>query len=130
MNEWRRLYATSAEAVSPGMLPGSFKLLAVMSRTGPITLSALAERLTSDKGLLSRNVSELEDLGLVERTPDPHDGRVRLIALTPEGSARLSAAMAPHEERMFTALREWPVESIQQLSDLLSSLVTGAVPRG
>jgi DNA-binding MarR family transcriptional regulator len=128
MAEWRRIYAAAAELASPGLLPGSFKILTVIERTGAITLSALAERVSADKGLVSRSVSELEELGLVSRTADPSDGRVRLIAVTEHGATRLAAARAPYEGRLAETLQQWPLETIGQLTELLSALARGETP--
>jgi DNA-binding MarR family transcriptional regulator len=86
MGEFRRVYAQFAESVSPGTLPGTYKVLSMIQRIGSVTVSGLAERTTADKGQVSRAVSELEDLGLVARTADPDDGRIKLITLTAEGS--------------------------------------------
>jgi DNA-binding MarR family transcriptional regulator len=128
MTEFRRVYAQSAEAVSPGMLPGTFKVLSLIQRCGSTTVSGLAERLTADKGQVSRSVSELEDLGLVERTADAADGRIKLIAVTAEGQSRLEKARLPYEGRLHDVLKEWPIESIERLTGLLHALATGETP--
>ena len=124
MTVFRRFVAEAAERVSPGMLPATFKTLSVVSRFGPMTLSALAERLAADKGFLS----ELEDLGLVTRTPDPHDRRSRLIAVSELGHGRLAEARAPHESRLHDAMADWSVDDIQHLSVMLHALAVGEVP--
>jgi len=128
MTEWRRVYAIAAETAAPGLQPGSYKVLSVVARTGAITVSSLAEKLTADKGLTSRAVSELEDHGLVARTTDPADGRVRLIEITDVGQERLAAARAPYEQRLATTLGDWPVDTITRLTDLLQALAAGQVP--
>lgn len=128
MTALRRVYAESAVRVAPGLLPASYKLLSTISRTGPITLSALADRLTADKGMISRNISELVALGLVERTTDPRDRRVRLIALTSFGQERLAFARAPHENRLNGVLADWPASTIRQLTMLLRALASGRAP--
>lgn len=128
MGEFRRLYAQAAESVSPGMLPGTFKVLALIHRVGSVTVSGIAERMVADKGQVSRAVTELEELGLVARTPDPADGRIRLIALTAQGERRLAEARAPYERRLGKVLAEWPVESIEQLTTLLQALTHGRSP--
>ncbi len=128
MTVFRRFVSEAAERVSPGMLPATFKALSVVSRFGPITLSALADRLAADKGFLSRGISELEDLGLVTRTPDPADRRSRLIAVTDEGHARLAEARAPHESRLYDAMADWSIDDIQHLSTLLHALAVGETP--
>ena len=52
----------------------------------------------------SRTVRELEDLGLITRTPDPEDGRSSLLSPTPEGLERLAAARAPQESLLLDTL--------------------------
>lgn len=128
MTVFRRFVAEAAERVSPGMLPATFKTLSVVSRFGPLTLSALAERLAADKGFLSRAISELDEMGLVTRTPDPNDRRSRLIEVTELGRERLSEARAPHESRLFEALADWSVDEIEHLSTMLHALAVGEVP--
>ncbi|MXS74287.1 MarR family transcriptional regulator [Microbacterium sp. CSI-V] len=128
MTTFRRYVAEAAERVSPGMLPATFKTLSVVSRFGPMTLSALAERLAADKGFLSRSISELEEMGLVTRTPDPNDRRSRLIAVTELGHDRLRDARAPHESRLYEALTDWSVDEIGNLSTMLHALAVGGVP--
>ena len=129
MTAFRRHMAAAADRVHPGMLPGTYKVLSTISRSGGTTLSALAEHLAADKGLTSRSVSELEELGFVARTPDPDDGRSRLIALTPLGEERLAIARAPHRGRLFTVLEDWALDDIQHLTTLLRALTSGETPR-
>jgi DNA-binding MarR family transcriptional regulator len=125
---FRRLISEAADTASPGMLPGTFKVLSAIQRTGPVTLSVLAERLHSDKGLVSRSVSELETLGFVERAADPADRRSRLIAVTPLGRERLELARAPHHGRLTQALEGWSVEDIRHAATVLSALAGGRAP--
>lgn len=129
MGEFRRVYAQAAEVVSPGMLPGTFKVLSSIQRAGSISVSGLAERLTADKGQVSRSVTELEDLGLVERTADAADGRIKLITVTDEGLARLEKARLPYEGRLSEVLAPWPIDSIEKLTELLHALTAGETPR-
>ncbi|PZQ89124.1 MAG: MarR family transcriptional regulator [Leifsonia xyli] len=130
MGEFRRIYVQAAESVSPGMLPGTFKVLSTIQRAGSITASGIAERLVADKGQVSRSVSELEDLGLVERTADASDGRIKLIALTAEGAARIANARLPYEGRLNEVLKDWPLDAIDQLATLLHALASGETPGG
>ncbi|GAA1699454.1 hypothetical protein GCM10009808_16340 [Microbacterium sediminicola] len=126
----RRYYIQLAENLHPGMLPGTAKLFTTIARTGPTTLSALVEVLTADKGMLSRQVSELEGLGLIARTPDPNDRRARLISITAEGAQRLDEARLPYEQRRAAALAAWPTASIEQFADLLNAFISSEPPGG
>jgi DNA-binding MarR family transcriptional regulator len=59
---------------------------------GPITATALAERLGVSQQAASKSVADLERRGYVERTPDPGDARARLVALTTRGLAVIATA--------------------------------------
>lgn len=130
INRFRRVIADNADRVSPGMLPGAYKVFTTIVRRESITLSALAETLMADKGQISRTVRELEQLGLVARTPDPADGRSSLLSPTPDGLARLAKARAPQESALVDALEEWPIDDIRNLSRLLHALTAGESPAG
>lgn len=124
----RRVIADNANRVSPGMLPGAYKVFTTIVRRESVTLSALAETLVADKGQISRTVRELEDLGLVERTPDPTDGRSSLLSPTPLGLERLALARAPQEGLLMETLQSWPLEQIRDLTRLLHALTAGELP--
>lgn len=124
----RRVIAENAHRVSPGMLPGAYKVFTTIVRRESVTLSALADSLMADKGQISRTVRELEDLGLVSRTPDPSDGRSSLLSPTPLGLERLALARAPQEGILMESLESWPVEQIRDLTRLLHALTSGEMP--
>jgi DNA-binding MarR family transcriptional regulator len=129
INRFRRIISENANRVSPGMLPGAYKVFTTIVRRESITLSALAETLMADKGQISRTVRELEQLGLIERTPDPDDGRSSLLSPTPAGLERLAQARAPQERTLVDALEDWPIDDIRNLSRLLHALTAGESPR-
>lgn len=124
----RRVIADNAQRVSPGMLPGAYKVFTTIVRRENVTLSALAETLMADKGQISRTVRELEQLGLIRRTPDPTDGRSSLLSPTPLGLERLALARAPQEGILMQTLEDWPIEQIRDLTRLLHALTTGEMP--
>ncbi|WP_432246563.1 MarR family winged helix-turn-helix transcriptional regulator [Mycolicibacterium sp. ELW1] len=51
------------------------------------TQAALAAAIGADKTRIIRDLDELQERGLIERTPDPDDRRVRLLAITDAGRA-------------------------------------------
>lgn len=57
-----------------------------------IRLTELASRSQLSLATTSELVSDLERLGYLERRPDPHDGRARLIFPTPRGRQTLDHA--------------------------------------
>jgi len=120
----RRSYAQAADTVSPGLLPGTFKVFTVIDKIGPVSASTLAERMDVDKGAISRAVTELENLGLIERELDPGDARVRLISITRLGDERLQAVRYPFVDRLEQATSEWTLESMERLTDLVQALAS------
>lgn len=129
ISRMRRVLADNAQRVSPGMLPGAYKVFTTIVRRESVTLSNLAESLMADKGQISRTVRELEELGLITRTPDPADGRSSLLSPTAEGLDRLAAARAPQESVLLDTLEDWSVDQIRELTRLLHALTAGETPR-
>ncbi len=124
----RRIISDHAERLSPGLLPGAYKTFTTIARREQITLSALAETLHSDKGQVSRSVRELEALGLIERTPDPDDGRSSLLSATATGIERLHAIRGPGRSPLLNALHAWDLEDVRTLTHLLHALAAGESP--
>ena len=54
-------------------------------------LTELARRASMSKQAMGELVDQCTELGLVERVPDPSDGRARIIKFTPAGLAWLNA---------------------------------------
>lgn len=128
INQFRRVLVEVAGRVSPGMLPGAYKVFTTISQRSPITQSGLAEHLMVDKGQLSRTVRELEDLGLIQRDPDPNDRRSSLLSPTPLGIERLQAARKPHGDLLERTLQDWDIDDIHSLTRLLHALTAGTRP--
>lgn len=128
INQFRRIITDNAQRVSPGMLPGAYKVFTTIARRESVTQSALAEHLQVDKGQLSRTVRDLEALGLIERTPDPNDGRSSLLSPSELGLERLKAARLPQENLLQKTLVDWPVDDIHNLTRLLHALTAGVRP--
>jgi DNA-binding MarR family transcriptional regulator len=65
-----------------------------------------------DKGAVSRQVSQLEQLGLVERLPDPSDGRVQTLSLSPAGEERMAAVRRRWHSEFRGRLTSWAPEQL------------------
>ena len=124
----RQVMAARADRVHPGMLPGTYKVFTTIVKHGPITPSALAETLVTDKGQVSRAVRELEAAGLVERAADPADGRSTRLTATHSGIERLAAARSADPHALHDRLAAWDVSDIRTLTRLLRAASTGEVP--
>jgi DNA-binding MarR family transcriptional regulator len=89
----KRVIGERARAVHPDLQPASYLMLSYLAADGPQRSSALAERFGVDKGAISRQVQHLVDLGLLDRTPDPDDGRAALVSANPDAVRRLKAVV-------------------------------------
>lgn len=111
-----------------GLQPGEFDVLATLRRSGkPYMLSPthLYETVMISSGGMTNRLDRLERAGLVERRPDPHDRRGKLIALTDSGKRVIDETIDRHvanEERILSVLS--PAEQ-KKLNALLKKLIAG-----
>ncbi len=78
--------------------------LATLERSGPRRLTALAAREWVTQPAMTQLVARLQDAGLVDRVPDPADGRVVYVRITAEGQAMLAGRRAVRAERVAALL--------------------------
>jgi DNA-binding MarR family transcriptional regulator len=85
-------------AQDAGMPLQWFELLLRLARSpgNHLRMSDLAAQTSLTPSGLTRAIDRLEAAGLVERTPCPSDRRGSYAALTPDGLARITAAVGPH----------------------------------
>jgi DNA-binding MarR family transcriptional regulator len=74
------------------------------------------------KSTTSRNLTTLEQLGLVERVPDPEDARARQVQLTAAGAAALERSFDGRRARLKDQLSSWDRDDIAALAGLLRRL--------
>jgi DNA-binding MarR family transcriptional regulator len=63
--------------------------LSCLDRSGPTTSAALAREVQITAQAMGATLSALRDRGLIERRPDPDDGRRVVLAVTEAGSQSL-----------------------------------------
>ncbi|GGM00905.1 MarR family winged helix-turn-helix transcriptional regulator [Nakamurella endophytica] len=96
--------------------------LSVLAVAGDIRPSDLAERLSVDTSVASRQVASLVALGLVERHPDPADHRAHRLRLTDAGRSRLEEIRDSVARRISSRLSAWDEADLSALTDLLERL--------
>jgi DNA-binding MarR family transcriptional regulator len=74
------------------------------------------------KSTTSRNLTTLEDLGLIERIPDPVDARARQVRLTAAGADALERSVSGRRERLRARLADWDPQDVSDLARLLRLL--------
>lgn len=98
------------------------KVLQVLDRRGTVRQSVLAQELGQAPRSVTQSVEALEREGLVERTADPHDGRSKLVRLTPEGTRALISGTAAGEQVLREAFGAMGAEQLGNLDQLLDAL--------
>ena len=114
----------------PDLDGSAYGLLALLQDLGPLRAGELVARLGQDKSTVSRQVAKLVELGLVDRTADPVDGRAQVLAPSPEGSTRLARIRDARRSRWAADLADWPTEDVAMLAELLARLNTIGEARG
>ncbi|HEY5854876.1 MAG TPA: MarR family transcriptional regulator [Aldersonia sp.] len=77
----------------------SFRLMYVVWLVGPIESKQAAELSGSSRAAISNLTKPLVADGLLQRTPDPVDGRSVRLSLTDAGAARMKELFAVQNER-------------------------------
>jgi DNA-binding MarR family transcriptional regulator len=111
--EWEAGDLTAAE----------LSMLARLEQDGPCGPVALAEAEQVTPPVVCTTVAGLERQGLVQRDPDPCDGRRVILSVTPAGQAELTARRSALSQRVAAALADGfsPGER-QQLIDVVPLL--------
>ncbi|GAB7081326.1 MarR family winged helix-turn-helix transcriptional regulator [Megalodesulfovibrio paquesii] len=86
----RRFEQTLRKRIAPhGVQPAQFGALVVLREEGPLSQTALSERLSIEQPTMANTLSRMERDGLVQRQCSEADRRVTLFRLTPKAVALL-----------------------------------------
>lgn len=111
----RRAIGERARAVHPDLQAMSYLMLAHLAESGPLRSSALAEIFGVDKGAVSRQVQHLVELDLLDRTPDPADGRATLLSPSEDARRRLREVQKQRRRRLDERLGDWSESDLEAL---------------
>lgn len=112
-----------------GLTPSDARALATLGAFEPLSVMALAEACSLNKGQASRAAQALVEQGLADKRDSDADGRGVVLTLTPTGRAlhaRTLALVNARSRRLFGCLS--PAEQ-QLLGDLLDRLIAHNRPR-
>jgi DNA-binding MarR family transcriptional regulator len=99
----RRVRDTSSD--SELSLP-QMTALSRLDRLGPMTTAGLARREQISPQAMGATVASLEKLGLVTRSTDATDGRLSILALTPDGLEAIRSGRNAVADRIVAVLDE------------------------
>lgn len=104
-----------ASAEAGGLTPTSTSALASVDVHGPLTPSELAAIERVKRPTMTRTLGCLEREGLIERTPDPADGRSSLIAINAAGRERLRRLRGRKNAYLARRMRDLSAEEVETL---------------
>ena len=96
-------------AASDGLSMTEALIMARLAKEGPATTADLARAESMKPQSMGTTIAALEEMGMVERTPHPTDGRQVNIGLTAKGVAVRKSAK--------DAKRMWLAQAIAQLDE-------------
>ena len=85
----------------------NYRLLAALEEFGPASQAALGRRTSIDRSDVVAALNELADDRLIQRSPDPDDGRRNVITITAAGRKqlrRLDQVLAGIQEKLLAPL--------------------------
>jgi DNA-binding MarR family transcriptional regulator len=110
----RRLRQEAAGAAGQ-LTPTAAAALATVERHGPLTPSELAEIERVKRPTATRTLRVLGEAGLVERAPDPEDGRSALVSITAAGRERLRRLRGRKNAYLARRMRDLPAADVATL---------------
>ena len=123
----RRLRQEAAAETS-GLTPTSVAALATIERHGPITPSEIAEIERVKRPTITRTLGCLEREGLIDRTPDPDDGRSAMVSVNAAGRERLRRLRGrknAYLARRMRDLSDEEVETLERAAEILERMREG-----
>lgn len=111
-----------------GVTPTLLAALSTIERHGPMTAGSLAVHEQVEKPTVTRLLAALQSRDLVVRTPDPADGRVAWVRVTPEGRKLLQRTRRRKDEylaKRLEGLTPGDLATLQRAAELVEQLTDG-----
>jgi len=105
------------------LTPAQYNVLRILrGATGPLCCSEITERLVTFEPDVTRLLDRLENAGLVTRTKDSHDGRIRRVHISERGLQMLDQLDEPIAQLHHQRLGRLNPERLDQLISALEDL--------
>ncbi|HWP32904.1 MAG TPA: MarR family transcriptional regulator [Solirubrobacterales bacterium] len=111
----RRLRQEAAGAGGTELSPTAVAALASVERHGPLTPSELAEIERVRRPTATRTLRILVEAGLVDRAPDPSDGRSALVSVNAAGREQLRRLRGRKNAYLARRMRDLAPEDLETL---------------
>lgn len=115
-----RFQATRAHL---GMQPAGLMVFRAVILGEPISVAGIIAETGADKSVVSRQLRDLRQWGLVQMQRSEEDARMMIVRATPVGRERAEEVRSALRRRFHDALREWNEDEIETLAEMLDRLV-------
>jgi len=112
----------------PGITPTLHAALHSIETHGPITPGQLAAHEHVEKPTMTRTIQALLDRELIQRLPDPLDGRVSWLSITPSGRKLLQRSRRRTDEFLAKRVKKLGADDralLERAAALLETLAEG-----
>lgn len=117
----RKLKREGAPEITPTLLAA----LSTIDRHGTMTAGALATHEQIQKPTCTRVIADLLALGFIDRVPDPEDGRVAWVQVTPEGRRSLQRVRVRRNAYLAKRMKRLSADelaTLERAADILERL--------
>lgn len=87
-----------------GLTSPQFAVLEMLLHKGPRTVNEIIEGLSSSSGNVGVVIDNLLTAGMLQKKPNPADGRSRIVSLTAAGEAKIRAYYPRHRDELHRLL--------------------------
>ena len=105
-----------------GLCLTDFAALEALLHKGPLTITQIQSKVPLALGSMTAAVDRLEKKGLIMRTLESDDRRVKVLKLTPEGKRTVEKAFSRHAAELESAMAVLNASEKRQLHVLLKKL--------
>ena len=102
-------------------------LLLLQLKKGPLSIGELATTLLLDNSTVTRQINAMVENNLIEKIPNPNDGRSALVSSTHVGREKAEAMHHLRFTRLKATLRDWSGEEKQTFATLTHRLTRDLV---
>lgn len=113
---------TACTLEGSGLGDSDFRVLEALLHKGAMPVNVIGPKVFLSPGAISTAVDRLHKAGLVTRTEQAKDRRVRLVDLTPKGRKLIERVFAQHKAQMDALAAELPQKERRRLAEALKLL--------
>jgi DNA-binding MarR family transcriptional regulator len=112
----------NSSSTGAGLTPSQASVLGLIVSRGPLSLGDLGEIEGLNPTMLSRVISRLHEMGLIERIPDPADLRSASVVATPAGKRVDEDVKTQRAAAVSRCLEALPPGQVAAISEALPAL--------